>query len=101
MVLYWCSAVAVRCESPSVFADNSRFGEFNSRLGRCEFPVSAATGIRSQALDFPHRFRGQTAVIWAKSTKFPVSTGKIGNFAPTSGAGRGKVAVNGADQRAR
>jgi hypothetical protein len=99
LVLFWCSAVVGRCKRPSVFADNSRFGEFNSRLDRCEFPLRSATGIRSQVLDLTHRFRGQTAVFWAKSTKFPVSTGKTGNFAPTGGVGR--AAGRDADHRAR
>ncbi len=68
---------------------NSRFGEFSSRLGRLEFPVRVATGIGSQRLDFPHRFRGQTAVAWGKSVKFPVSTGKTGNCVRrTGGTGR-------------
>jgi hypothetical protein len=34
-----------------ILRDNSRFGEFGSRLGPREFPVRIATGIRSQALD--------------------------------------------------
>jgi len=69
---------------PEHFADNSRFGKFNSRFGRREFQVRAATGISSQGLDLPRRFRSQTDVIWAKSMKFPVSTGKTGNLAPTA-----------------
>jgi hypothetical protein len=33
--------------------------------------------------------RGQTTVAWGKSTKFPVSTGKTGNFGPTGETGYG------------
>src|SRR5260370_10870088 len=88
LVLFWCSAVVRRYGGPNISADNSRFGEFNSRLGRPEFPVCAATGIRSQALDLAHRSRSQIAVVWAKSTTFPVSTGKTGNLAPIGGTGR-------------
>jgi hypothetical protein len=65
--------------------DNSRLGEFDSRLGGREFPVSAATGIRSQRVDLPHYFFSQTAIIRGKSTKFPVSTGKTGNIALIGG----------------
>ena len=63
---------------PNILGDNSRFGDFNSRLGRREFPVRAATGICCQGLDLPHRLRGQTAVSRGKSTKFPVRREKPG-----------------------
>jgi hypothetical protein len=66
---------------PEHFAENSRFGKFNSRFGRRQFPVRAAAGIRSQRLDLPYPCYGQTAVTRGKSMKFPVSTGKTGNSA--------------------
>jgi hypothetical protein len=76
---------------PNILGDNSRFGQFNSRLGGREFPVRSATGIRSQEFDLPHHFFGQTAIIRGKSTKFPVSTRKTGNFALIGGTGRGSA----------
>jgi hypothetical protein len=33
LVLFWCSAVVERRGGPNIFADNSLFGDFNSRLG--------------------------------------------------------------------
>src|SRR6266436_922395 len=63
---------------PEHSADNSRFSAFNSRLGRHQFPFRAATGINSQGIDMPYCFQSQTTVAPAKSTKFPVSTGKPG-----------------------
>jgi hypothetical protein len=72
---------------------NSRFGEFNSRLGWLEFPVRAATGIGWQRLDLPHRFRGHRAVVRGKSAKFPVSTGKTGNVVRRAG-GTGREACH-------
>jgi hypothetical protein len=69
---------------PNILGDNSRLGEFNSRLGGREFPVSTAAGICSQGCDLPHYFFSQTAVIRGKSKKFPVSTGKTGNIASSA-----------------
>jgi len=70
---------------PNILVDNSRFGEFNSRLGGREFPVSTATGIFSQRFDLPHPFSSQPAIIRGKSKKFPVSAGKTGNIARIGG----------------
>jgi hypothetical protein len=61
----------------------SRFGEINSRLGRFEFPVIAATlgtEIRLQGLKFVDLFRAPMAVARAVIDKIPVCTGKTGNF---------------------
>jgi len=72
LVLLWRSEVLV---------GNSRIsplGRLNSRLGRCKFPVRAATGICWQGLDRPY-FCGRTAVPPADRAKIPVSTGKTGN----------------------
>jgi len=76
--IFWCLA-AVRS---NILPDNSRFGEFNSRLGSRESPIGIAAGIRSQALDLAPRFCGREAGLSGKSMKFPVSTGKTGNSAP-------------------
>jgi hypothetical protein len=70
LVFFWCSAVA----GPF----NSRFRDFNSRLGRREFPVRSATGIGRQRIDLPCCFRGVTAVSEARSTKFPALREKPG-----------------------
>jgi hypothetical protein len=70
LVLFWCSAVTGQCRERNI-SRNSRFGVFNSRLGRFEFPVGAATGIGSQGFDLPHGFLRQTVVIWGESKKFP------------------------------
>src|SRR6266700_461195 len=59
---------------------NSRFGAFNSRLGRREFPFRAATGISSQRADLANLFWGKTTGEREKWMKFPVSTGKTGNL---------------------
>jgi hypothetical protein len=82
LILFWCAAVVGRRETSNILSDNSRFGAFISRLGRRKFPVCAATGTRVQGFDLAYRFHGEMAVIRGKSTKFPVSTGKTGNFVP-------------------
>jgi hypothetical protein len=56
--IFWCLA-AVRS---NILADNSRFGEFNSRLGPREFPVGIAAGILSQALDLDPLFTDERRV---------------------------------------
>jgi hypothetical protein len=71
LVLLWCSAVVYDAGARTVFAVIPRFGEFNSRLGGCKFPVRFTTGIRGLRLDLLHRFCSQTTVAWGKSTKFP------------------------------
>ncbi len=91
LFLFWCSAVVGRCVRLNLLPVISRFDEFDSRLGPREFPVRIATGIRSQAVDLPARFCGQTAALWGKSTQFPVSTGKTGNHGLRRGAGRPAV----------
>jgi hypothetical protein len=41
------------------FPINSQFGEFNSRLGRCKFPVRPVTGYGWQEFDFAFRFTAE------------------------------------------
>jgi hypothetical protein len=91
LILFWCWAVVGRWLRSNILPDNSRFGGFGSRLGPREFPVRIATGIRSQALDSAPRFCGQTAALWGKSMKFPVSTGKTGNCGLRPVTGRSAV----------
>jgi hypothetical protein len=55
---------------------HSRFGEFNSRLGRQKFPVRSATEIRSQELDLVCRFRVRAAILSRESTKIPLQREK-------------------------
>jgi hypothetical protein len=81
VVAWWCWAIEGQSGGPNIVSSNSRnsrFGEFNSRLGCREFPVRAATGIRSQRFDLPYGFRGQTTVLWGKSTIFSVRREKPG-----------------------
>ena len=47
LILDWCVAILGRCRGPNIFPGSFRFGEINSGLGRCEFPLHA-TGIRRQ-----------------------------------------------------
>jgi hypothetical protein len=68
LFLFWRSVVEGGAKPLS---RNSRFGGFNSRLGRFEFPVWSATGIGWQRLDLPYRFHGRRALEWGKSVKFP------------------------------
>jgi hypothetical protein len=76
--LLWCSAIVGRCGGPNTFPYHSRFGAFNSPVRLGEFPVRAATGIRSQGIDLSYCFCGQTAVAGGKSMKFPVRREKPG-----------------------
>jgi hypothetical protein len=88
LFLLWCSVAVGRSGGPNIVGDNSRssrFGRFNSRLGRREFPVRAATGICRQGVDLPAVFLGKTAVAGAKSTKFPSEREKPGTL-PLSAA---------------
>jgi hypothetical protein len=39
LIVNWCRAVVGRCGGRNILGDNSRFGVFNSRLGRRKFPV--------------------------------------------------------------
>jgi len=68
----------IRCLAVVRNSRNSRFGGFNSRLGRFEFPFTTATGIGSQEIDFVQIFRGQTAALSGKSAKFPAQREKPG-----------------------
>jgi len=80
-LLLWCSTVVGRGAGLNIVGDNSRnsrFGEINSRLGRCEFPFRVATGICRQRLDLARRFHGEMAVPRGKSAKFPVQREKPG-----------------------
>jgi hypothetical protein len=56
-----------------------------SPVMRDNSPVLAATGICRQPIDLLKHFCGRTALLSGKSKKFPVQTGKTGNFAPTNG----------------
>jgi hypothetical protein len=60
---------------------NSRFGAFNSRLGRREFPVRSATGIRTQRYDLPNLFVSANGGYGRNSDNIPVIAGKTGNIA--------------------
>jgi hypothetical protein len=69
---------------------SSRFGAFNSRLGRCKFPIGIATGIRLQGLDLQQRFCAQTVLAERNSKKCPFEREKPGILlrpaAPAAGA---------------
>jgi hypothetical protein len=70
LVLLWCFAAVGR----GVVGDNSRnsrFGEFNSRLGQRKFPIGSATGIGSQDNDLACGFRDRTTLFGTKSMNFP------------------------------
>jgi hypothetical protein len=45
LVLFWCASLA-----GEAFWDNSRFGEFNSRLGPNKFPVSRLRELAGKGL---------------------------------------------------
>jgi hypothetical protein len=77
LVLFWCSAVA-----GGILRFNSRFGVFNSRLGRRQFPFSPATGIGRQGLDLVRCLRHQNGRYRGKSAKFPVPREKPGILLP-------------------
>jgi hypothetical protein len=68
LVLFLCSAVA-----GGILRFNSRFGVFNSRLGRRQFPFSPATGIGRQGLDLARCLRRQNGRYRRKSAKFRYS----------------------------
>jgi len=76
LAFLWCPAVL----GPSVIGNSriSRFGGFNSRLGRCKFPFRAATGICRQELDLPGLFQGGMAVPTQNRRKFPFRREKPG-----------------------
>jgi hypothetical protein len=78
IVLSWGWAMVRHGGGRILFSRHSRFGEFNSRLGQCEFPVRPATGIRWQQLDLACSFGGQRWVLSGKSAKFPVQREKPG-----------------------
>jgi hypothetical protein len=74
LILLWCAAVTEACSGPNIVGDNSRnsrFGEFNSRLGQRKFPIRSATGIGSQDNDLARSFRDRTVLFGGKSMNFP------------------------------
>src|SRR5690348_1429942 len=50
LIFYWCAAVAGRCGGPSIVGGNSRFDEFNSRLGGHKFPFTPVTEFAGNGL---------------------------------------------------
>jgi hypothetical protein len=84
-LLSLCSAFLGRSRSLKASRDNSRLGAFNSRLGRREFPVRSATGMRTQRYDLPNLLCRQMAVAGANATTFPLLREKPG-ILPSSGA---------------
>ena len=78
LLVVWCSIVVGR--------HGSRFGDFNFRLGRREFPVRGAAGICRQGLDLLYRLREPNGGFVGKIDEIPVSTGKTGNFCPPTAA---------------
>jgi hypothetical protein len=81
LIFFWWSGVLGDLQGKRFFAINSRFGEFNTRLGRREFPVRSGTGIDSQEIDLPCSFLAKRR--WCgKIEKIPGSTGKTGCLAP-------------------
>jgi hypothetical protein len=95
LVLLWCSVVVRQFRGSNVLGCDSRFGEFNSRFCLHEFPVSALREFPSKRLICFDLL----AVKRAKSTKFPVSAGKNGNFAPPAEQAVTQSPDNGADLR--
>jgi hypothetical protein len=55
------------------FADISRFGESNSRLAGQKFPISRATGIRSQTIDSYWSFEAERVAAAANFAIFPLN----------------------------
>ncbi len=65
-----------------MFPYNSRFGAFHSRLGQVNSRFRLLPEFSYKSLIYLTVFAAQTAVARGKSMKFPVSTGKTGNFTP-------------------
>jgi hypothetical protein len=94
LLVVWCSIVVGRY--------GSRFGNFNSRLGRREFPVRGATqvtGICRQALDLLCRLRGPTVASRGKWKKFPFRREKPG-ISPDPSQERSHLSGGGAGHHA-
>ena len=87
-LLSLCLAFLGRSGSLKTSRDNSRLCAFNSRLGRREFPVRSATGIRTQRYDLPNLLGRQTAVAGRKATKFPLLREKPGILPSVGATGR-------------
>jgi hypothetical protein len=84
LVLFWYSAVVYDAGARTVFAVIPRFGEFNSRLGGCKFPVRFTTGIRGLRLDLLHRFCSQTTVGGENQLNSRFDGKRTGNFSPST-----------------
>jgi hypothetical protein len=78
LVLFWSSRVIGKA-----FPDNSRFGEFNSRLGPNKFPFGRLRGFADKGLIWLIIFAAQTA----KIGEIPDFTGKTGNLTRTGSSG--------------
>jgi hypothetical protein len=84
LALLWCASVAGRGSGLRIIGGNSRnsrLGEFNSRLGRGEFPVRPATGIHRQPTDFAYPFSRPNGSSFEEIAKIHGSTGITGNVA--------------------
>jgi hypothetical protein len=73
LVLFWSARVVGKA-----FPDNSRFGEFNSRLGPNKFLFIQLRGFSSKALIWLTVFADKTA----KIGEIPVSREKSGIWPP-------------------
>jgi hypothetical protein len=80
LILFWCSAVVRRCGGPKILADNSWFGEFNSLLGRREFPFAVLREFARKGLIYLAVFAARRRVL-GKIDEIPGLSGKTGNFA--------------------
>jgi len=67
LVLFWRSAV-----TGDILRYNSRFGVFNSRLGRRKFPFPLLRELAGKGLICLTVFAAKTAVIQEKTRGFPV-----------------------------
>jgi hypothetical protein len=79
LILFWCSAVVRRCGGPTILGENSWFGEFNSRLGRREFPFALLREFAHKGLIYRAVFAAKRRVL-GKIDEIPGLSGKTGNL---------------------
>jgi len=92
LILFWCSAVVRGWGVPKILGENSRFGEFNSRLGRREFPFALLREFARKGLIYLAVFAAKMAGAGEnrRNSRF---VGKNREFCPTGRTVRGAAQI--------
>src|SRR5882672_5770145 len=77
LIVNWRRAAVGRCRGRNILGDNSRFGLFNSRLGRRKFPVMLPRELVRKGMIRLTVFVAP-AMVLGSNRRIPTITGKTG-----------------------